>query len=61
MLNTALKNYSGPIFILVAATLWAFDGLIRQHLYTLPPITIIFFEHLFGLIILFPFFFKYLF
>src|SRR3990167_11222345 len=61
MLNTALKNYSGPIFILVAATLWAFDGLIRQHLYTLPPITIIFFEHLFGLIILFPFVFKYLF
>lgn len=60
MLNTALKNYSGPIFILIAATLWAFDGLIRQHLYSLPPITIIFFEHLFGLIILSPFVFKYL-
>ena len=50
-----LKNYTGPIFIIIAAFLWAFDGLIRQHLYTLPPITIIFFEHLFGLIILFPF------
>ncbi len=56
MLN---KNYAGPIFILVAATLWAFDGLIRQHLYTLPPITIIFFEHLIGLLILSPFVYKY--
>ena len=55
------KSYTGPIFILIAATLWAFDGLIRQHLYTLPPITIIFFEHLFGLILLFPFVYKYLF
>lgn len=55
-----LKNYTGPVFIIVAATLWAFDGLIRQHLYTLPPITIIFFEHLIGLIILFPFVYKYI-
>src|SRR3989339_1965606 len=56
-----LKNYTGPIFILIAATLWAFDGLIRQHLYTLPPITIIFFEHLIGLALLFPFVHKYIF
>lgn len=54
-----LRNYTGPIFIIIAAFLWAFDGLIRQHLYTLPPITIIFFEHLIGLIILSPFVFKY--
>jgi drug/metabolite transporter (DMT)-like permease len=53
------EKYTGPIFIITAALLWAFDGLIRQHLYTLPPITIIFFEHLLGLIILFPFVFKY--
>ncbi|MFA6257484.1 MAG: DMT family transporter [Candidatus Paceibacterota bacterium] len=53
-------KYSGPVFILIAATLWAFDGLIRQHLYSLPPITIIFFEHLIGLIILSPFVFKYI-
>jgi drug/metabolite transporter (DMT)-like permease len=59
VLNTTSKNYTGPIFILIAALLWAFDGLIRQHLYTLPPITIIFFEHLIGLIILSPFIFKY--
>lgn len=53
-----LKNYSGPIFIIAAAFLWAFDGLIRQHLYTLPSIIIIFFEHLIGLVILFPFVYK---
>src|SRR3989344_5116596 len=54
-------QYTGPIFIIIAAFLWAFDGLIRQHLYTLPPITIIFFGHLIGLIILSPFIFKYIF
>jgi drug/metabolite transporter (DMT)-like permease len=53
------KSYTGPVFIIIAALLWAFDGLIRQHLYTLPPITIIFFEHLIGLLILSPFVFKY--
>lgn len=53
-----LKHYSGPGFIILAALLWAFDGLIRQHLYTLPPIIIIFFEHLIGLIILLPFVYK---
>ncbi len=54
-----MQNYTGPVFIIIAALLWAFDGLIRQHLYTLPPITIIFFEHLIGLIILSPFVWKY--
>ncbi len=53
------SSLTGPVFIIIAALLWAFDGLIRQHLYTLPPITIIFFEHLIGLIILSPFIFKY--
>ena len=56
-----MKNYSGPIFIIIAALLWAFDGLIRQHLYTLPSITIIFFEHLIGLLLLYPFVFKLVF
>ena len=55
------NSYTGPILIITAALLWAFDGLIRQHLYTLPPITIIFLEHLFGLILLFPFVYKYIF
>ncbi|HEV7424064.1 MAG TPA: DMT family transporter [Candidatus Paceibacterota bacterium] len=51
-------SYLGPVLIIIAALLWAFDALIRQHLYTLPPITIIFFEHLIGLIILSFFVFK---
>jgi len=54
-----MLKLSGPLLIIIAALLWAFDGLIRQHLYTLPPITIIFFEHLIGLVILSPFVFKY--
>lgn len=58
-MQTEQNSYAGPVFIIIAALLWAFDGLIRQHLYTLPPITIIFFEHLVGLIILTPFIFKY--
>jgi len=57
-----IKNLPlGPIFIIIAASLWAFDGLIRQHLYSLSPIIIIFFEHLIGLIILFPFVYKFIF
>ena len=50
-----MLKLSGPLLIIIAALLWAFDGLIRQHLYTLSPITLIFFEHLIGLIILTPF------
>lgn len=46
---------NGPLLIIVAAFLWAFDGVIRRNLYSLPPITIIFFEHIIGLIILTPF------
>ena len=46
---------SGPLLIICAALLWAFDGVIRRYLYSLPPITIIFFEHFIGLLILAPF------
>lgn len=49
---------SGPILIVTAAVLWALDGVIRRHLYSLPPITIIFFEHLIGLVIILPFVWK---
>jgi drug/metabolite transporter (DMT)-like permease len=52
-------SVSGPVFIIIAALLWAFDGVIRRYLYSLPPITIIFFEHLVGFIILLPFALKY--
>lgn len=59
MQNISKKNIGG-ILIVCAALLWALDGIIRRSLYSLPPISIIFYEHLFGLIILFPFVVKFL-
>src|SRR3989344_3940091 len=52
---------NGPLLIVIAASLWAFDGIIRRSLYILPPVVIVFFEHLVGALILLPFFFKDLF
>ncbi len=49
-----LFNY-GPLLIIIAASLWAFDGIIRRSLYVLPSITIVFYEHLVGAAILFPY------
>ncbi len=51
-------NIPGPLLIIIAAALWALDGVIRRHLYSLPPITIIFFEHFIGLSIILPFVWK---
>ncbi|MFA6189943.1 MAG: DMT family transporter [Candidatus Staskawiczbacteria bacterium] len=55
-----MKKRIGSILIIIAALLWAVDGVIRRNLYTIPPITIIFLEHLVGMIILLPFVFKYI-
>ena len=49
---------SGPFLIFIAALLWGLDGILRRSLYDLPPITIVFFEHLIGLIIILPFLFR---
>jgi drug/metabolite transporter (DMT)-like permease len=46
---------SGPLFIFIAAILWALDGVIRVSLYTLPPSVIVFYEHLIGTALLLPF------
>lgn len=46
-----LKHF-GPLFVIIAALLWSFDGLLRRGLYTLPPSVVVFYEHLFGAIIL---------
>ena len=43
---------NGPWFIIGAALLWSADGLLRRGLYTLPPIVIVFGEHLLGSILL---------
>lgn len=48
----------GPLLIFIAAILWGLDGILRRSLYGLPPITIVFFEHVIGLIILAPFLFR---
>ncbi len=48
----------GPFFILLAAVLWGADGVLRRSLYSLPPITIVFYEHLIGALLIAPFFFR---
>lgn len=50
----------GPLFIVIAASLWALDGVLRISLYSLPPATIVFYEHLFGFVILSFIFFKWI-
>lgn len=44
----------GPALIFLAAVLWALDGVIRRSLFALPPVTIVFYEHLIGALILLP-------
>lgn len=48
----------GPLLIFIAAVLWGLDGVLRRALYGLPPITIVFFEHLIGLIVIAPFLYR---
>ncbi|MBW3568765.1 DMT family transporter [Candidatus Parcubacteria bacterium] len=45
----------GSVAVVAAALLWSLDGLLRRELYTLPASVIVFWEHLFGFIILLPF------
>lgn len=42
----------GPLFVIIAALLWSFDGVLRRSLYVLPPAVIVFYEHLLGAIVL---------
>lgn len=56
IIKKILKN--GPLLIIIAASLWALDGVIRRSLFILPPIIIVFYEHLIGALILSPFFIK---
>lgn len=46
---------TGAFLIFIAAVLWGLDGVLRRSLYGLPPITIVFFEHLIGVFLLLPF------
>jgi drug/metabolite transporter (DMT)-like permease len=54
----ALLWNNGSLLIMIAATLWALDGIIRRSLFTLSPIIIVFYEHLIGALILLPFVIK---
>ncbi len=45
----------GPLFIILAALMWSFDGVLRRSLFTLPPAVIVFWEHMLGFAILTPF------
>lgn len=49
----------GPLFIIIAALLWSFDGVLRISLYSLPPSVIVFYEHLLGAIFLLLIGFKW--
>ncbi len=42
----------GPLFIIIAALLWSYDGILRRGLYSLPPSIIVFYEHVVGFAIL---------
>lgn len=54
-----LKDF-GPLFVIIAALLWSFDGVLRRGLYSLPPSVVVFYEHLLGLGILLLFITKWL-
>lgn len=52
-----IKNY-GPLLIAFAAFLWSLDALLRVSLYSLPPATVVFWEHVLAAFFLAPFIFK---
>lgn len=50
-MNTAL---AGAIAVIVASLLWSLDGFLRVSLYSLPPTVVVFWEHVFGFVVLAP-------
>jgi len=51
--------YVGPLAIGFAAFLWSIDALLRQSLYSLPSMFIVFAEHALGLLITLPWLIKF--
>lgn len=45
-------------YIILAAFLWSLDGIIRRGLFDINPPIVVFWEHVIGTIILFPFVYK---
>lgn len=52
-------QYAGPIAVIFAAFLWSLDALLRQSLYSLPSMFIVFAEHALGLLITLPWLIKF--
>ena len=50
--------HTGALAVIIAALLWSVDGLLRRHLYSLPPSVIVFWEHSLGLVFIVPFLIK---
>ncbi|MBI4098390.1 MAG: DMT family transporter [Candidatus Levybacteria bacterium] len=50
----------GPLFVIIAALLWSFDGILRISLYSLPPSVVVFYEHLLGFLVLLIFSLRWL-
>ena len=48
------QHYFGAVAVVIAAILWSLDGILRRQLFSLPPSTVVFWEHIFGFIILLP-------
>lgn len=49
-----------PLFIMLAASLWAIDAIFRTQLtFSIPPASIVMIEHAIGFLFLSPFIFKY--
>lgn len=48
----------GALAVIGAAVLWSLDGLLRRDLYSLSPTLVVFWEHVFGALILAPFILK---
>ncbi len=44
----------GPVLIVTAAVLWSLDGVLRRSLFVLPAVTIVFYEHAIGSLLLAP-------
>ncbi|MEA3286195.1 MAG: DMT family transporter [Candidatus Marinimicrobia bacterium] len=52
-------KYAGPAAIVFAAFLWSLDALLRQSLYSLPSMFIVFAEHALGLLVTLPWLIKF--
>jgi drug/metabolite transporter (DMT)-like permease len=52
-------QFAGPVAIIFAAFLWSLDALMRQSLYSLPSMFIVFGEHAFGVLLTLPWLIKF--